>query len=958
MFTRMNLTACRGNLQKRRTGSVTSNVPPAGRRLHLEPLEQRRLLSTISWANSDGGDFIEPDNWLALPLVPPRVPGPADTAVFDLSQASYTVSFPDPRPVLDEYINDKLRIGDNAVTFELLGRQYRLLRENDVTVAVGLAVGETARLTIRDGELSAGGQFVVDGSGTVTLDGGILTAASIELAGGRLEGNGTVQGPLFAQSGSHVAPGLSTGILNTADVTFDAGSHLDVELSGDTPGAEHDQLVVLGAVEIAGAELNVSVEHGAEFVESDIVIIDNDGPDPVSGTFAHLAEGDLLADGDVLFRISYVGGDGNDVALTTLSGPEANLQEGILFVGGTAGDDQIDVHPDGEVTVNGESLGTFPRATRIRVYGLSGNDRIRIDPMLVLPAELYGGWGDDTIDSGPGDDVLQGGPGDDVLQGGEGDDTIDAGPGNDLLQGGAGNDVLQGGPDADTIDAGPGNDVIQHGFEADTIDSGLGDDTILLVAENIEAALHAEIHDAQGNDVLDLSGIGAGVRVDLRLDSGQLQTLVSAAPAPIRQMRASAGDVSLAIYGTIEHVIGTVFDDWLAGNGADNVLDGVRGSDQLSGRGGNDHYWLEFDGSDELTERLGDTVQVTMPFPGVVWAEIDWGDGTIEPAVVDSDAGTVWGSHDYASVGVYAVSVFVTDAAGTHTETLTVAIRLILPEVIGRNVFYNNSAFDGNNPDPNEDDGLAIAAGKVALLPGETASFVNYTNYFRGVNGIMIDVADLPPTVDPLDPDDYFGFRVGNEDDLTGWSDVSTPADLTVWAGGSTSDSDRLTVIWPDNTVENTWLEVTVWANEKTGLIEPDVFYFGNLIGETGNSVLDAKVDALDILDTRNNPRPFFDPPTIDTVHDFNRDKRVNAIDTLIARNNQTWSGTELELIDLAAQAVAVNSEAKSAGQARPLNGELERADWLYDFSPEDVSEKPGRLAPRAIDRLWALLGQ
>ncbi len=54
-----------------------------------------------------------------------------------------------------------------------------------------------------------------------------------------------------------------------------------------------------------------------------------------------------------------------------------------------------------------------------------------------------------------------------------------------------------------------------------------------------------------------------------------------------------------------------------------------------------------------------------------------------------------------------------------------------------------------------------------------------------------------------------------------------------------------------------------------------------------------------DILETRNTPLTFFDPATIDTVHDFNRDRRVNAIDTLIARNHQTWSATELQLIDL-----------------------------------------------------------
>ena len=37
-----------------------------------------------------------------------------------------------------------------------------------------------------------------------------------------------------------------------------------------------------------------------------------------------------------------------------------------------------------------------------------------------------------------------------------------------------------------------------------------------------------------------------------------------------------------------------------------------------------------------------------------------------------------------------------------------------------------------------------------------------------------------------------------------------------------------------DGAIRNTWLRVTVLANARTGLARPDVFYFGNLVGETG----------------------------------------------------------------------------------------------------------------------------
>ncbi len=281
------------------------------------------------------------------------------------------------------------------------------------------------------------------------------------------------------------------------------------------------------------------------------------------------------------------------------------------------------------------------------------------------------------------------------------------------------------------------------------------------------------------------------------------------------------------------------------------------------------------------------------------------------------------------------------------------AEQLNTPGVMGRYVFYNNSSL-----------GNTIAPDKTALQPGGQASFANYTSYAQGINGIIIDVFRLaePANIDASD----FTFKLGNDDTPGNWTDAPAPASIDATAG-------QIVLTWDDGAIRNTWLEVTVLNTLHTGLLTPDVFYFGNAPGETGNSATDARVDAADVLATRQNPRPFFNPAQIDTPYDFNRDRRVNAIDTLIARNNQTWAGTELNLLDLTDQAAAVESEAKNAGQAPPLNDaplndaplnglvtsdSSEKADWLYEFSPGDVSAKPERLATRAIDRLWTLYGQ
>ena len=79
---------------------------------------------------------------------------------------------------------------------------------------------------------------------------------------------------------------------------------------------------------------------------------------------------------------------------------------------------------------------------------------------------------------------------------------------------------------------------------------------------------------------------------------------------------------------------------------------------------------------------------------------------------------------------------------------------------MGRYLFYNNSYWDNKDPAANAADDNAIALDKVALLPGRSATFSNYSSYSRGLNGIMIDVKGLPGA--SLTTAD-FTFRYGND---------------------------------------------------------------------------------------------------------------------------------------------------------------------------------------------------
>ena len=221
------------------------------------------------------------------------------------------------------------------------------------------------------------------------------------------------------------------------------------------------------------------------------------------------------------------------------------------------------------------------------------------------------------------------------------------------------------------------------------------------------------------------------------------------------------------------------------------------------------------------------------------------------------------------------------------------------PKVVGRHVFYNNSAFDGNNTAANEADNAAIAPDKVALLPGGTATFANYTSYNKGINGIIFDVAGLPAGVAQLSRTNDFFFQVGNDaSDPAGWGAAPTPEPITsIRRGGGANGSDRVTIIWPDGAITKQWLRVTVRATANTGLALPDVFYFGNAVGESGNSTGDAIVNGTDFAGARDNQRGSANLAPIDFRWDYNRDRLVNGTDLAIARDNTTSSSSALRRI-------------------------------------------------------------
>jgi hypothetical protein len=243
--------------------------------------------------------------------------------------------------------------------------------------------------------------------------------------------------------------------------------------------------------------------------------------------------------------------------------------------------------------------------------------------------------------------------------------------------------------------------------------------------------------------------------------------------------------------------------------------------------------------------------------------------------------------------GTADITIRGTDGGNDHVDDLfTVTVNAAAnATVINQHVFYNNSRFDADNAAANSSDDGAIAPDKTMLLPGQKATFANYTSYDKGINGLMIDIdgmANSPAAGD-------FVFRAGNNyASPDTWAIAPAPSNdiaADVRSGAGSGGSDRVTLIWADGAIIKEWLQVTILSDANggnLGLAEDVVFYVGNAVGETGNLTTNAIVNATDEIAARNNPA-FFPPATVSNVYDFNRDKLVNATDQILARNNNTF---------------------------------------------------------------------
>ena len=246
-------------------------------------------------------------------------------------------------------------------------------------------------------------------------------------------------------------------------------------------------------------------------------------------------------------------------------------------------------------------------------------------------------------------------------------------------------------------------------------------------------------------------------------------------------------------------------------------------------------------------------------------------------------------------VSSFTATVTATDGVlASNPVTATINSNVLSGEVLGNRLFYNGSKYDNNHTaiEP-ASDALAIASDKIGFNGSGTATFASVSSFSKGITGVMVDLqsglgahgsislADISFKTSPA-------YSAGTYNNIGTWNTAPTPSGFSVILGGGTNGSDRIEITWNAGDIANEWLEVNVDSNVNTGLSSPDIFYFGNAVGDSGlgNTATQINVDPSDVTAARDNVSPAIGTTPAWKAFDFNKDGIINASDVTLSRNN------------------------------------------------------------------------
>ena len=296
------------------------------------------------------------------------------------------------------------------------------------------------------------------------------------------------------------------------------------------------------------------------------------------------------------------GDGGNDFIL---------LENGNNYISGGAGNDTIRSGSGNDTIDGGSGADSIEGNGNTTVSYASSAAAVRVN----LASGVNGG-GDAQGDSLVRIVNIIGSAFNDTITGDAGANVLDGGAGNDSLYGGAGNDTLLGGAGADSIDGGAGNNTASYAASASAVSVSLyngvatGGDASGDHFSNIPNLVGSAFNDklggssvanivdgGAGNDTLygydgddTLTG-GAGADYLYGGTGANTASYASSTVAVSVNLATNVdtgGDAQGDKLSSIQGLIGSAFNDTLAGDANANTLSGGDGADTLIGGAGGD----------------------------------------------------------------------------------------------------------------------------------------------------------------------------------------------------------------------------------------------------------------------------------------------------------------------------------------------------------------------------------
>ena len=218
----------------------------------------------------------------------------------------------------------KLTIGSNNLSTTFSG----LIQDGGLSGGIGgsLAKIGTRTLTLAGANLYTGGTTVSEGDFLVANRVGSATGTGpVQVNSGRIGGAGTMAGPLTLGTGTGSGAALIPAAGTTKVVTTTIQSALTLKADATYYCAVHtltgasDSVVANGVTIDPSATFVLQAKGNGTLPQGTVITpINNTAATAIAGNFSGLSEGSTIVAGNNTYRVSYVGGDGNDLTLTVL----------------------------------------------------------------------------------------------------------------------------------------------------------------------------------------------------------------------------------------------------------------------------------------------------------------------------------------------------------------------------------------------------------------------------------------------------------------------------------------------------------------------------------------------------------------------------------------------------------------------------------------------------------------